>query len=65
MRRARDGFDLDRETASNLKRLVVEELGDEIMLDDRAVDALVRGIVSLLRGNRRGGFADESVNAAE
>jgi hypothetical protein len=65
MRRARDGLDLDGETASNLKRLVLEELGDEIMLDDGAVDALVRGIVSLLRSNRRGGFADKSAPTAE
>jgi hypothetical protein len=47
-----DRFEVDRESASKLKRLVLEELSDEIMLDERALDALVRGIVSLLRGDR-------------
>ncbi|MGP0094230.1 MAG: hypothetical protein ACLPKB_30435 [Xanthobacteraceae bacterium] len=44
---------------------MLEELGDEIMLDEGAADALVRGIVSLLRGGRRGGFAEKSVTTAE
>ncbi len=65
MRNAWKQFELDRETASNLRRLVLEELGDEIMLDEGAADALVRGIVSLLRGGRRGGFAEKSVTTAE
>lgn len=56
---------MDGETASNLKRLVLEELSDEIMLDERAVDALVRGIVSLLRSDRRSGFTDKSVSTVE
>jgi|HubBroStandDraft_4_1064222.scaffolds.fasta_scaffold1378387_1 hypothetical protein len=47
-----DRFEVDRESASKLKRLVLEELSDEIMLDERALDSLVRGIVSLLRGER-------------
>jgi len=65
MRNARNQFEIDCETASNLKRLVLEELSDEIMLDERAVDALVRGIVSLLRGDRRSGLTDKSVSAAD
>jgi len=39
----------DREIASELKREVVEELGDEAELDGTTVDALVRGILSLFQ----------------
>jgi len=44
-----DLLDKDCETASDLKRLVIEGLSDEIELDEKTVDALVRGIVSLLQ----------------
>jgi hypothetical protein len=44
-----DLTDKDCETSSDLKQLVLEEISDEIELDEKTVDALVRGIVSLLQ----------------
>jgi hypothetical protein len=44
-----DLLDEGGEIASDIKHLVLEELSDEIELDDKTVDALVRGIVSLLQ----------------
>jgi hypothetical protein len=44
-----DSLDKDCETAFDLKQLVIEELSGEIELDDKSVDGLVLGIVSLLR----------------
>jgi len=44
-----DSLDKDCETASDLKELVIEELSDEIELDEKSVDGLVLGIVSLLQ----------------
>jgi hypothetical protein len=44
-----DLLDEDCEIASDIKQLVLEELGDAIGLDGKTVDALVRGIVSLLQ----------------
>jgi hypothetical protein len=58
MTKATDNFEVDCVTASNLKRLVLEEFGDQIMLDEKALDALVSGIVSLLCSDRPGGFTD-------
>jgi hypothetical protein len=46
---ATDRFEVDCETASNLRRLVLEEISDDVALDETTVDALVRGIVSLLQ----------------
>jgi hypothetical protein len=43
-----DLLDVDAETTSGLRRLVLDELNGEAVLDDDAVDALVRGIASLL-----------------
>ena len=44
-----DLLDDDCEITSNLKQLVLDELGDAIELDERNVDALVCGITSLLQ----------------
>ena len=44
-----DLLDDDCEITSNLKQLVLEELGNEIKLDEKNVDALVCGIASLLQ----------------
>jgi len=41
-------LEADCATTSDLKRLVLEELNGETLLDDAAVDALVGGITSLL-----------------
>jgi hypothetical protein len=59
MTNATDQFEVDYVTASNLKRLVLEELGDQIMLDERAVDALVHGIVSMLCNERPSDVTDK------
>ena len=39
----------DCEIASDIKQRVLEELHDEIVLDRKTLDALVRGLASLLR----------------
>jgi len=44
-----DLLDEDCEIASDIKQLVLDELSDEIELNEKTVDALVRGIVSLLQ----------------
>jgi|HubBroStandDraft_4_1064222.scaffolds.fasta_scaffold2014753_1 hypothetical protein len=44
-----DLLELDGVTTSGLRRLVLEELNGEASLDDASVDALVRGIASLLQ----------------
>jgi hypothetical protein len=44
-----DLLDKDGDIPFDLKRLVLQELGDEIELDEKTVDALVHGIASLLR----------------
>ena len=53
MQSASGGLEADRETRTSLKRLVLEELGDKVVLDERVVDALARAIASLPRGERR------------
>jgi|HubBroStandDraft_6_1064221.scaffolds.fasta_scaffold1420804_1 hypothetical protein len=49
MPEAADLLDKDCDLNSELKELVLEELGDEIEPGATTVDAVVRGIVSLLR----------------
>jgi hypothetical protein len=44
-----DLLEADRETPSDLRRLVLEEINGDAVLDDATVDALVRGIASLLQ----------------
>lgn len=44
-----DLLDVDCGTTSDLRRLVLEELNGEGLLDDATADALVRGIASLLQ----------------
>jgi hypothetical protein len=49
MPEAADLLDKDCDLNSELKELVLEELGDEIEPGATTVDAVVRGILSLLR----------------
>ena len=44
-----DLLDEDCETASDLKQRVLEELGNDVELDEATLDALMRGIMSLLQ----------------
>jgi len=51
--------DVDCEIASNLERLVLAEIADHVELDGATVDALVRGIVSLLQSPQGLSSADQ------
>ncbi|MGP0095268.1 MAG: hypothetical protein ACLPKB_35745 [Xanthobacteraceae bacterium] len=44
-----DFLEVDCQTTFDLRRLVLEELNGEGLLDDATADALVRGIASLLQ----------------
>jgi len=46
-----DVLEADCGTTSDLRRLVLEELNGGAVLDDATVDALVRGIASLLESS--------------
>jgi hypothetical protein len=44
-------LDKDCATASVLRQLMLKELGGQIDLDEATIDALVRGIMSLIKPN--------------
>jgi hypothetical protein len=46
-----DFLEVDCQTTADFRRLVLEELNGEGLLDDATADALVRGIASLLQSS--------------